>query len=221
MRVAVVEDDVGLAQAIVESLQLNHVPAEWMSRGGDVLGRHRDFDVVVLDLGLPDEEGLVVLRRLREVSAVPVIVLTARSDERTVVRGLRSGADDYLVKPARTTELLARIETVLRRSAQAPTTETRTDVRSFGDIEIAIKSRTVRVAGQPINLTPTEFALLSALTEDPGAVMGRTRLMDQVWGNAFLGTSRSLDVHIAGLRGKLGRRDAIETVRGVGFRWAG
>lgn len=221
MRVAVVEDDAGLAQAIVDSLQLNHVPAEWMSRGGDILGRHRDFDVVVLDLGLLDQEGLVVLRRLREVSAVPVIVLTARSDERTVVRGLRSGADDYLVKPARTSELLARIESVLRRSARASANDSASPVRTFGDVEIALKHRWVRVGGRPVNLTPTEFELLSALLEDPGAVMGRTRLMDQVWGNAFLGTSRSLDVHIAGLRGKLGRRELIETVRGVGFRWAG
>lgn len=221
MKVAVVEDDDGVARAIVDSLGLHHIEATWMSHGLDILGRHREVDVVLLDLGLPDEDGLEVLRRLRQVSSVPVIVLTARSDERSVVRGLRIGADDYLVKPARTAELVARIETVHRRASRAARPEPAEDVLVFDDVEIDLRKRTVRVGGDAVSLTPTEFALLALLVEEPGTVVGRTTLMDRIWGNAFVGTSRSLDVHMTGLRGKLGRRGLVETIRGFGFRWTG
>jgi DNA-binding response OmpR family regulator len=222
MRVAVVEDDEGVAEAIVDSLRLNHVDATWFSRGLDLLGRHREFDVVLLDLGLPDQDGIEVLRSLRTVSAVPVIILTARSDERTIVRGLRIGADDYLVKPARTAELVARIESVVRRAARPrPGAAAADAVRTLGDLHVDLRQRSVRVLGEPVALTPTEFSLLSILIEDPGSVISRSTLMDRIWGNAFVGTSKSLDVHMTGLRGKLGRRGMIETVRGVGFRWAG
>lgn len=221
MKVAVVEDDDGVADAIVDSLELHHVQATRFGRGLDLLGRHREFDVVLLDLGLPDADGLEVLRSLRRVSAVPVIVLTARSDERTVVRGLRLGADDYLVKPARTAELLARIESVLRRASR-PAGAPAAHVRTFGDVEIDLTAHEVRTGGTPVALTPTEFALLAILVEHPGTVVRRSTVMDRIWGNAFIGTSKSLDVHMTGLRAKLGRdRALVETVRGVGFRWTG
>jgi len=223
MKVAVVEDDEGVAQAIVDSLRSHRLDAVHFARGSDILGCHRTFDLVLLDLGLPDRDGLEVLRGLREVSTVPVIILTARSDERTVVRGLRLGADDYLVKPARAAELLARIESVNRRSVRPAATDaaSTSDPLRFGEIEIAVPRREVRVAGEPVALTPTEFALLAILVEQPGVVVSRSHLMDRIWGNAFVGTSRSLDVHMTGLRGKIGRRELVETVRGVGFRWAG
>ncbi|MEK6438286.1 response regulator transcription factor [Pseudonocardia sp. T1-2H] len=220
MRVAVVEDDDGVASAIVDSLGMHQIETARMSRGIDLLGRHREFDVVLLDLGLPDLDGLEVLRSLRKVSTVPVIVLTARDDERTVVRGLRSGADDYLVKPARIAELLARIESVHRRASRVAGTEGPA-VRRFGDVEVSLELRTVHVAGEPVSLTPIEFSLLAHLVETPGAAVSRTQLMDRVWGNAFVGTSRTLDVHMAGLRSKLRRREFIETIRGFGFRWTG
>jgi DNA-binding response OmpR family regulator len=189
-----------------------------MSRGLDILTRHQEFDVVLLDLGLPDVDGIDVLRQLRRVSLVPVVVLTARDDERTIVRTLRSGADDYLVKPARMAELLARIEAIGRRmarSAAAPAPAART----FGDIVVDLGSRSLTIGGEPIQLTTKEFDLLAMLLEEPGAAVSRQQLMDRIWGDAFVAVSRSLDVHMNALRSKLGRSGLIETIRGFGYRW--
>lgn len=117
VRLAVVEDDDGVGDALVEALNARGYRAERKRRGADLLMAHRGYDAVILDLGLPDADGLQILRQLREVSQVPVLILTARSDERSIVRGLRGGADDYLVKPPRIAELMARLETVTRRAA--------------------------------------------------------------------------------------------------------
>ncbi|MFE7741410.1 response regulator transcription factor [Nocardia sp. NPDC057455] len=217
MRLAVVEDDDGVGDALVEALNARGYRAERMRRGADLLVAHRDFDAVVLDLGLPDGDGLQVLRRLREVSAIPVLILTARSDERSIVRGLRGGADDYLVKPPRIAELVARLETVARRAAAAA--RQAQSVVVTGDVRVDLGARVVEVAGTPVPLTQKEFELVEALVERPGAAVSRQQLMDRIWGDAFVAVSRSLDVHMTGLRAKLNRPGLITTIRGYGYRW--
>lgn len=219
MRVAVVEDDDGVAGAIVAGLTRFEYEPVRFSRGGDLLLHHNDVDVVLLDLGLPDQDGLEVLRQLRTVSAVPVIVLTARGDERSVVRGLRSGADDYLVKPARLRELMARIEVVRRRAgARAPAPQ-QPGVVVTGDVEVDPVARTVRVGAVPVELTGKEFDIVAVLVREPGAAVSRQQLMDEIWGDAFAAVSRSLDVHMTTLRAKLDRPGLITTIRGFGYRW--
>ncbi|MEC3917363.1 response regulator transcription factor [Nocardia sp. CDC160] len=217
MRLAVVEDDDGVGDALVEAFTVRGHHATRMRRGADLLTAHRGFDAVVLDLGLPDADGLTVLRQLREVSTVAVIILTARSDERSIVRGLRGGADDYVIKPPRIAELLARLETVTRRAhpATAPTER----VVVTGDVRVDLEARRVEVAGVPVALTAKEFELVQVLTERPGAAVSRQQLMDRIWGDAFVAVSRSLDVHMTGLRAKLDRPGLITTIRGYGYRW--
>ncbi|MCD5422371.1 response regulator transcription factor [Rhodococcus pyridinivorans] len=218
MQIAVVEDDDGVGDALVEALTSHgHRPIR-MRRGADLLLGHRDLDVVILDLGLPDADGLQVLRQLRAVNDVPVVILTARGDERSVVRGLRGGADDYLVKPARLAELLARVDVVTqRRRALSETSR----IVHAGDVVVDLDAREVEVGGEPVTLTPKEFDLLAVLVARPGAAVSRQQLMDAVWGDAYVAISRSLDVHMTGLRAKLARPGLISTIRGYGYRWGG
>ncbi|MEV6233268.1 response regulator transcription factor [Saccharopolyspora shandongensis] len=216
MRVLLVEDDDGVADALVDVLATHgHQPTR-VSRGADALTRHRDHDLVLLDLGLPDADGLDVLRKLRRVGPIPVVVLTARGEERMVVRGLRSGADDYLVKPVRMAELLARIEAVARRGR--PAAAAADEVR-VGDVLVDLRTRRVRVGDRDVELTPKEFDVLAVLAGEAGSAVNRQRLMDEVWGDAYLAVSRSLDVHIAQLRAKLGRPELLVTIRGFGYRF--
>ncbi|WP_280354082.1 response regulator transcription factor [Nocardia otitidiscaviarum] len=218
MRLAVVEDDDGVGDALVEALNARGHAADRMRRGADLLTAHRGYDAVILDLGLPDADGLQVLRQLREVSAVPVVILTARSDERSIVRGLRGGADDYVIKPPRIAELTARLETVTRR-ATLTAAEPAPHLVETGDVRVDLAARRVEVAGRPIALTTKEFELVEALVERPGAAVSRQQLMDRIWGDAFVAVSRSLDVHMTGLRAKLDRPGLITTIRGYGYRW--
>jgi len=216
MRVLLVEDDDGVADALVEALRANgHRPTR-VRWGADALIAHRDADVVLLDLGLPDQDGLEVLRKLRKIDPVPVLVLTARGDERTVVRGLRLGADDYLVKPVRLAELLARIDAVARRSAAR--SQEPDDVVRVSDVEIDLQSRQVVVGGREISLTTKEFDVLAVLARRPGTAVSRQQLMDEIWGNAFVAVSRTLDVHLTQLRAKLDRPGLLHTIRGFGYR---
>ncbi|QSE93229.1 response regulator transcription factor [Rhodococcus pseudokoreensis] len=217
MQIAVVEDDDGVGDALVEALGTHGHEAVRMRRGSDLLLGHRGMDAVILDLGLPDADGLQVLRQLRAVSDVPVVILTARDDERSVVRGLRGGADDYLVKPARLAELLARLDVVTqRRRATGPSAgETVTE----GDVVVDLAAREVEVGGTQVTLTAKEFELLEVLVTRPGAAVSRQQLMDAVWGDAYVAISRTLDVHMTGLRAKLGRPGLISTIRGYGYRW--
>ncbi|GAA3857959.1 MULTISPECIES: response regulator transcription factor [Amycolatopsis] len=215
MRVLLVEDDDGVADALVDSLGAHgHQPTR-VRRGEDALLAHRDADLALLDLGLPDLDGLEVLRKLRAVSTLPVIVLTARGDERSVVRGLRLGADDYLVKPVRLSELLARIEAVTRRAAAA---RPEPQVVVVGDIEVDLGARRVVVGGAEVELTAKEFAVLAALARRAGTAVSRQQLMDEVWGDAYVAVSRSLDVHLTQLRAKLRRPELLTTIRGFGYR---
>ncbi|MCP3802239.1 response regulator transcription factor [Allokutzneria sp. A3M-2-11 16] len=217
MRVLLVEDDDGVAEALVEVLSAHgHTPTR-VARGSDALIAHRGADVVLLDLGLPDGDGMDVLRKLRQVADTPVVVLTARGDERSVVRGLRLGADDYLVKPVRLAELLARMDVVTRRAAAARGTA-QDDVVRVSDVDIDVRARSVTVGGDPVSLTAKEFDLLAVLAARAGTAVSRQQLMDEVWGDAFVAVSRSLDVHMTQLRAKLGRPGLLTTIRGFGYR---
>src|SRR3954468_14512810 len=216
MQMLLAEDDDGVAAALVEVLYDHGHDTRRVRLGKDVLTYHRSADLVLLDLGLPDVDGLEVLRGLRVVSQVPVVVLTARGDERTVVRGLRLGADDYLVKPVRLAELLARMDAVVRRSAARAAPGDR--VVRTGDVEIDLDARRVLVGGREITLTTKEFEVLAVLASRQGTAVSRQQLMDEVWGDAYLAVSRTLDVHLTGLRAKLDRPGVLTTIRGFGYR---
>jgi DNA-binding response OmpR family regulator len=168
----------------------------------------------VLDVGLPDVDGVEVCRRLRELGDwTPVIFVTARDDEVDRVLGLEIGADDYLTKPFSPRELVARVRAILRRAAM-PERET----VALGDLVLDADARTLTRRGEPVPLTATEFNLLVALLRARGRVLGRGELLAQAWGQAGYGPSRTVDVHVAQLRAKLGDDCPIETVRGVGYR---
>jgi DNA-binding response OmpR family regulator len=218
VRVLLVEDDAGVAGALAETLDARGHAVAHVTRGEDALTRHRDADLVLLDLGLPDTDGLDVLRKIRQVSAVPVLVLTARDDERTVVRGLRLGADDYLAKPVRLAELLARMDAVLRRAGTRPAGA---GTVRLGDVEIDLTARRLVVGGEVVAVTTKEFDVLAVLAALPGTAVSRQQLMDEVWGDAYLAVSRSLDVHLTQLRAKLNRPGLLRTIRGFGYRLGG
>ncbi|MBU6529647.1 response regulator transcription factor [Streptomyces mayonensis] len=217
MQILLAEDDDGVAGALLEVLYDHGHVTRRITHGKDVLTYHRSSDLLLLDLGLPDVDGLEVLRSLRAVSDMPVVVLTARGDERSVVRGLRIGADDYLVKPVRLAELLARIEVVTRRSAALSAPEARKV--TVGDVEIDLDARRVTAGGTGIELTAKEFDILAVLAARTGIAVSREQVLDEVWGDAHHGVSRSLDVHLTQLRAKLSRPDLLTTIRGFGYRF--
>jgi len=216
VRLLIVEDDQAVADALIDAVSAAGHEATHAGRGSDALLRHHDAELILLDLGLPDMDGLEVLRKLRQVSDVPVVILSARNDERSVVRGLRQGADDYLVKPIGLTVLLARIDAVARRS-NVNTGADRNQI-SAGSLVINLDKHEAVLAGKALALTAKEFQLLTLLARHAGSVVTREQILDQLWGDAFLAVSRSLDVHLTGLRSKLARSGMIVNVRGVGYR---
>jgi len=170
--------------------------------------------LVVLDVGLPDIDGLEVCRRLRQNSTIPVIFLTARDSEVDRVLGLELGADDYVTKPFSPAELVARVKAVLRRTDQVGGAE----VIAAGDVAVDLGRREVRVRGEAVAFTTKEFELLQFLAEHPGLALSRQQILDGVWGYDWFGDSRTVDVHVAQLRKKLDGAVQIDTVRGVGYR---
>ncbi|MBT2549231.1 response regulator transcription factor [Arthrobacter sp. ISL-65] len=219
MEVLIVEDDDAMASALDAAVVSAGHKATRVSRGADALLVHRRFEVILLDLGLPDLDGLDVLRKLRQVTACPILILTARDDERSVVLGLRSGADDYLVKPVKLVELLARIEAVTRRTGRYGDGQHHSI--ALGDLDVDLDRRVAAVGSRVLSLTPTEFQLLALLVRNAGSVVTREQILDALWGDAFLASSRSLDVHLTGLRAKLQLPGFIINVRGVGYRVEG
>jgi DNA-binding response OmpR family regulator len=170
---------------------------------------------VVLDLALPDLDGLELCRQLRDSADVPILILTARDEEADRIIGLELGADDYVTKPFSPRELVARVRAVLRRAEPVPLDA---HVVELGDLRIDFRSRAVMVGGSTVQLRTLEFELLAELARHAGRVVTRDRLLDQVWGISFAGGTRTVDVHVAQLRKKLGRPQLIQTVRGVGYR---
>ena len=219
MRILLVEDDDGIALPLVKGLEREGYEVDRVASGAGALA-HEGAELVLLDLRLPDLDGFEVCRRLRSSSSVPIIVVSARGEEADRVIGLELGADDYLVKPFGLRELVARIRAVTRRAA-SPTVDGPPAVEGsqrLGDLEIDRRTHKVLVGGEPVDLTPKEFALLALLAEDAGAVRTRGEILDQVWDPHWYGPTKTLDVHVASLRKKLGDPGIIETVRGVGFR---
>ncbi|HYZ68137.1 MAG TPA: response regulator transcription factor [Mycobacterium sp.] len=218
MQVLLVEDDEGVASALGELLGHAGASVVRTAHGADALHRVKGCDLVLLDLGLPDMDGLDVLRTLRRASVVPVIIMTARDSDGAVVLGLRAGADDYLVKPVRKAVLLARIEAVMRRlrrvggdTAAAPGPVV------AGPVTIDLERHEVTAAGITQQLTKTEYQILATLGARQGEAVSREELMLEVWGTAVVGRSRSLDFFIGQIRHKLAGLP-LQTVRGFGFR---
>jgi len=168
----------------------------------------------VLDLNLPDMDGIDVCRRIRARSTVPVVMLTARDDEADRLAGLGAGADDYIGKPFSPKELVARMKAVLRRAEPSASGE----LLELGDVTVDQAGHEVRVAGQPVELRPKEFDLLAYLIQNRGAVISRDTLLERVWGYEYAGGTRTVDVHVAQLRRKLARPDLIRTIRGAGYK---
>ena len=211
LAVLVVEDDTAIGTQLVRGLERIGCRPELVTSGQAALDAH-GADVVLLDLGLPDIDGVEVCRRLRERSVVPVIAVTARSPERDRVQALDAGADDYIVKPFGFDELAARMRAVLRRARPGGTTI------KHGHLEVDIAGRRVRVDGTPVTLTGKEFDILACLALEPGRVVSREEIFDRVWDEHWYGPTKVLDVHVAALRRKLGDQSLIETVYGRGLR---
>ncbi|WP_328414183.1 response regulator transcription factor [Streptomyces violaceus] len=268
IRVLLIEDDETIAEPLTEGLGHFGLTVDHVATGTDGL-RGPYNDVVLLDLGLPDMDGIDVCRRIRQVSDVPIVILSARGEEADRVLGLELGADDYLAKPFSVRELVARVRAVTRRTQrthqafpEAPGTPGTPDTRpqqqqprpsydptpappppyepapamsyeapaaaSYdpapdpphdpGPLVVDRRTRQVWVGEVPVPLTPKEFDLLALLSEDPGAVYSRQQILDRVWDPHYDGPTKTLDVHVAALRRKLGHPAWIRTLRGVGFR---
>ena len=211
MKVLVVEDDPAISGPLVEGLVRNGFEVEYVAYATQVVAAAGDADVVILDLGLPDGDGLEVLRELRRNSDVPVIIATARGEETDRIVGLELGADDYVVKPFSVRELAARVRAIARRRRNEPTV-------GGGRVVVDRTRHVVTVDGAEIELTAKEFDLLAVLAEEPGRAVSRQELFSRVWDPVWIGTGKTLDVHIATLRKKLGDASLVETVRGVGYR---
>jgi DNA-binding response OmpR family regulator len=218
--VLIVEDDDAIAEPLARGLERENLRPRRVATGADALAA-APADVVLLDLGLPDMDGRDVCRRLREVSEVPIIVVSARGEELDRVLLLELGADDYLVKPFGLQELVARIRAVTRRTrgttrSASPAGDAAPP--SVGALAVDRRAHRVTVAGEEISLTPKEYDLLALLAGDPGRVFTRSEIFDEVWDPHWYGPTKTLDVHVASVRRKLGDPGWIETVRGVGFR---
>jgi DNA-binding response OmpR family regulator len=212
-----VEDDESIGRLVKTYLeQQDGWRVVWLRSGEEAVAELRRHPVrlVVLDIGLPGIDGFEVCRRLRAYSKVPIIMLTARDEEPDRVAGLELGADDYVSKPFSPRELAARIKAILRRVEQ----RNEDAVLTSHDIVLRRDSMDVTVAGAQIELTSKEFDLLACFLEHPGIVLSREKLLDLVWGMTYPGGTRTVDVHVAQLRRKLGDPDTIRTVRGAGYK---
>jgi two-component system response regulator RegX3 len=213
MRVLIVEDEDAIAEPLADGLRREGFEVERAATGAEALAA-TEPDLVLLDLRLPDADGLDVCRTLRSRSNVPIIMVTAKGEEVDKVVGLEIGADDYIVKPFGFRELLARIHAVARRTADAP----KKAVLEAGELRLDLRARKASLAHRPVDLTPKEFDLLALLARDPGAVVSRSTILEEVWETTWYGSAKTIDVHVATLRKKLGDPTLIETVRGVGLR---
>jgi two-component system response regulator RegX3 len=222
--ILLVEDEASIVQPLADALGREGFDAHVATTAaeGIDLGRQLEPDLVLLDLMLPDGSGFDVCRELRRTSDVPIVMLTARGDEADRVVGLELGADDYVVKPFSAREVIARIRAVLRRAGGAPATAD--GPIEIGDLRLDSERRTVAHRGEPVELTRKEFELLQRLMRDAGRVVTREQLIEDVWDMNWFGSTKTLDVHISGLRRKLEEDPAapryIHTVRGVGFRFS-
>jgi len=214
--ILLVEDEEDIATLVRTYLEKDGFRVIWATRGAEGLLalEQNDIRLAILDLQLPDADGLDLCRAIRHDSRLPIVIVTARDEEIDRITGLELGADDYVTKPFSPRELVARVRAVLRRAEP----EEGEDLVTVGDIVLEHAGRTVSVAGSEVELTGMEFDLLAFLLAHPGVVMSRERLLERVWGLSFPGGTRTVDVHVAQLRRKLDRPDLIKTVRGSGYK---
>jgi DNA-binding response OmpR family regulator len=217
--VLLVEDDDSIAQLVCSYLGAQGFRVTHVRTGEEALTEleRRPVRIVVLDLGLPGIDGFEVCRAIRYRSRVPVVILTARDEEVDRVTGLELGADDYVPKPFSPRELAARLKAVLRRSED----RVERSVVELGNVVLNRDRREVAVGERPVDLTAREFDLLAFLLENPGIVFTRDQLLDRVWEMSYESGTRTVDMHVAALRRKLGLPNLVQTVRGVGYRVAG
>jgi two-component system, OmpR family, phosphate regulon response regulator PhoB len=221
MRILIVEDDPALIELLKYNLEAEGFETAIVEDGDNAMAAIEDEqpDLIILDWMLPNTSGIEICRQIRQHSSIknlPVIMLTARSEETDRVRGLKTGADDYVVKPFSPKELLARIDAVMRRAYP----EKQADALRYEDIELNLQDHRVKRSGDTIHLGPTEFRLLRTLMEKPGRVYSREQLLDRVWGRDVYVEVRTVDVHIRRIRKALnngGRLDLIRTVRAAGY----
>lgn len=222
-RVLVVEDEQAIAESIAYTMRSEGFEVDTVRDGETAVqqARANGHDVVLLDVMLPGISGFEVCRRLRAESAVPILILTARTAEVDQVMGLEAGADDYIVKPFSMPELIARVRAILRRRELDQREADQGIVRRVGGLELDTARHVARVGGHEIALTPSEFRLLSALAEQPGHVVSRRKLMQRLWDSEYVGDERAADVHVANLRRKIEDDPQnpvrLVTVRGVGY----
>jgi DNA-binding response OmpR family regulator len=214
--VLLVEDEPSVGELVRTYLVRDGYSVVWVRSGEDALVEldRRSVRIVVLDIGLPGKDGFDVCREIRTRSRVPIVMLTARDEEPDRIVGLEVGADDYVTKPFSPRELVARIKAVLRRSEPE---DQRTSL-SLADVTLDRESHDVTVDGQPVELTAKEFDLLAFFLANAGLVCSRDLLLDRVWGMEYPGGTRTVDVHVAQLRRKLGRPQLIRTLRGSGYK---
>ncbi|MEU6934652.1 response regulator transcription factor [Streptomyces sp. NPDC046374] len=228
MRLLLVEDDDHVAAALSAILARHGFQITHARNGEEALqavlpaahGERPSFGVILLDLGLPDQDGYQVCGRIRKLTTTPVIMVTARADVRSRIHGLNLGADDYVVKPYDTGELLARIHAVSRRTSAGEdgAVAAEDSTLRLGQVTVELPTRRVSVDGDAVALTRKEFDLLALLAQRPGVVFRREQIISEVWRTNWEGTGRTLEVHVASLRSKLRMPALIETVRGVGYR---
>jgi DNA-binding response OmpR family regulator len=211
-----VEDEESIGALVCAYLEQCGYAVEWARSGEEALAQlgHGRPRLVILDVGLPGKDGFQVCETIRAHSTVPILMLTARDEEADRVAGFELGADDYVTKPFSPRELAARVKALLRRAEPTP----HAGLLELGDVVVDPQAREVTVAGEPVELTGKEFDLLAFLLENTGIVVSRDQLLDRVWGMSYAGGTRTVDVHVAQLRRKLGRPDAIRTLRGAGYK---
>jgi two-component system, OmpR family, response regulator len=214
--ILLVEDEEYIASLVRTYLERDGFQVVWATRAAEGLLalEQREVRLAILDLQLPDGDGLDLCRTIRQRSRLPVVILTARDEEVDRITGLELGADDYVAKPFSPRELVARVRAVLRRAEP----DGEADELTLGDVSVDRGGRAVTVSGAPVELTGMEFDLLAYLIDHAGLVLSRERLLDRVWGLAFPGGTRTVDVHVAQLRKKLGRPELIRTIRGSGYK---
>jgi DNA-binding response OmpR family regulator len=221
-KILVIEDEQDISQLVKASLERESYQVQVAASGQAGVQQMEAFlpDLLVLDLGLPDTDGLTLCRELRRSNTLPILMVSARGDDIDRIIGLEVGADDYLAKPFNPKELVARVRALLRRSAL---TQGSVDTLQTGTLRVQVQSRRAFLAGAEVHLTPIEFSLLKQFVQNPGQVLSRQDLLNRVWGPEFFGDERTVDAHIRNLRSKLRQQDEhfdrIQAVWGVGYRF--